>query len=822
VTPGALLRFYRVRLRSRLGAELLAAVGIAVGVALVFAALIAGTSLTGGVRELSEGIVGEADFQLSARSAAGFDQRIFKRVRAIAGTDAVAVAEARVNLVGPEGRRSVLLVGGDPRLRGRPGLSLPPLLRDELGLEVGSRVAVETGAGTVRPRVAGNLGEGKFGALVESPVALTSLPLAQGLIGMRGRISRIFVGAAPEREGAVESSLREIAGNRLNLAPADQEVVVFEHAAYPTTASTTLFSGLSALVGFLFALNAMLLIAPQRRRLIAELRMAGYAPVTVVVVFLLDALVLGVVGVAAGLLLGEACSWLLFDSAPDFLSSAFAIGSQRIVTWQSAAVAAGAGLLAACLSVLAPIRDSLSSAPRPLASPRGPKTRGGALLGGGLAVLACSLVMVALAPALSLIAIVVLLLALLLLLQPWLRLGAAALDAVCRRLRSPVVILAALELRAGSARGRALVLAATGAVAAFASISIGGAGADLQRGLDRVAVDQSGGAEVWVAFRGPTNIFGTTAVALPPEQRRAIVALPGVRAVGLNRGAFLDVGHDRVWVQAPARSRVARVVKRQIVEGEEGEAARRLRQGRWLTLSEGLASELGVGVGDRVELPLPVPMRLRVAALTDNFGWPGGAVVTSGLNFVRGWGSGAPGALGVSVEPGARPARVAAAVRRTLGPESQLRVETARERTRRQEATARAGLSRLSQIKALVLFSSALAMAASMAGLIWQRRPVFAALKLHGLGEGELWRALLLEGAMLLGVGCLAGAAFGLIGQVLLDQGLKTITGFPVVYETVWATAAQVLVLLTGAAVAVLAVPGWVAVRVRPSAGLAT
>ena len=46
---------------------------------------------------------------------------------------------------------------------------------------------------------------------------------------------------------------------------------------------------ISALVGFLFAFNAMLLTVPQRRRLIADLRRDGYTPLTVIAVLLLDA-----------------------------------------------------------------------------------------------------------------------------------------------------------------------------------------------------------------------------------------------------------------------------------------------------------------------------------------------------------------------------------------------------------------------------------------------------------------------------------------------------------------------------------------------------
>jgi putative ABC transport system permease protein len=832
--PGGLLHLYRVRLRSRLVTELVSLAGIAIGVALVFAALIANTSLSGSVRELSEGIVGRADLQLSGRTAAGFEQRVLRRVQAIPDADAAPVAEARVNLAGPAGLRSVLLLGGDPGfgtlggtlLRGlkptgrlgRAGLLLPAPLADDLGLGRGDPVAVETGAGTARTRVAGRVGGAELGGLAESPVALAPLALVQRLAAMRGRISRIFVAAAPGRKAAVEAALERIGNGRLNLAPADREVELFERAAYPTRESTALFSVLSALVGFLFALNATLLTLPQRRRLIADLRLAGYEPATVVEILLVDAILLGAAGSAVGLLLGELAAGLLFGSLPGYLTSAFAIGSQRIVTWQSAVLAAGAGVLAVCLAVLIPIRAAFSrrqaAGPAAAAGPTDLRLLAGAVASTGLSV-----AIAIFASAFSLAAIAVLLLALLVFLQPWLGLTAAAFEAGCRRFRATAPILAALELRAASSRARTVALAATGAVAAFAALSIGGARADLQRGLDGVAVDLDRGAGVWVAFRGPTNIFGTTAISLPREKLANIEALRGVKEVSLNRGSFIDVAQDRVWALGPAGPRVGRVLRRQVREGAPALAVRRLRRGGWIALSEGLAADLGVGVGDRVSLPLPVPTRLRVAALTTNFGWPGGTMVITASTYSRAWGSAAAGTLGIDLEPGARPADIVNGVRSVLGRGSPLSVETASARVRRQRDTSRAGLSRLTGISILVLVSSVLAMAASMAGLVWQRRPSFAALKLHGLGEGVLWRALLIEGTLLLGAGCLAGVLFGLIGQVLLDRALASVTGFPVVYEVAGATALQVLALLTGAAVAVLSLPGWLAVRARPHGG---
>jgi len=794
--------------------------GIAVGVGLVFAALIANTSLTGAVRELSRG-VGRADFQLAARSAAGFDPAVVEQVERIRRATAVPIAEARVNLVSAEGRASVLLVGGDPRFRKSNGLVLPRPLAARLGARTGEALAVETSAGTRRALIVANLGAAQLGGLAAAPVAYAPLSMVQGLAGMGGRVSRVFVTAPPGTEQAVEDSLRRIAGDRLNLAPADQEIAIFERAAYPTSASTTLFSLLSGLVGFLFALNATLLTVPQRRRLIGDLRLAGYAPETVLQVLLLDALLLGLAGAAAGLLLGKAASELLFDSAPGYLESAFAIGAQQIVTVRSAVLAGAGGVLAACLSVLLPLRDYLRSS-HAVPVPRLPRLSGQiALVVLGIVFLALSIAIASLAPAFSLLGLGILLLALLVLLQVCLRAAVLAFDAASRRLRSPAAILATLELRAGSARIRTLALAATGAVAVFATVGIGGARADLQRGVDGVAADLDRGAEVWVAFRGSANIFGTSAIPVAQEQVRAIGRLQGVRAVTRNRGSFLDVGRDRVWVLAPAPSRVALVLRRQVEEGDAATASDRLRRGGWAVLSAGLASDLGVGVGDAVELPLPVPRHLRVAALTNNFGWSGGALVLGAQTYRRAWRSRAVGSLGIRLAPRADPAAVAEAVRSILGRRGPMLVETAGQRVRRQRATSRAGLSRLSEIAALVLISSALAMAASMVGLVWQRRPTFAALKVHGLGEGELWRALLLEGVLLLGTGCFCGALFGLIGQLLLDRAVETISGFPASYVTALPAAARVLVLMTASATAILALPGWLAVQVRPGAGTA-
>ena len=68
---------------------------------------------------------------------------------------------------------------------------------------------------------------------------------------------------------------------------------------------------------------------------------------------------------------------------------------------------------------------------------------------------------------------------------------------------------------------------------------------------------------------------------------------------------------------------------------------------------------------------------------------------------------------------------------------------------------------RLTEIATLILILAALAMAAAMGAMVWQRRPRLAKLKLEGLRPPELWRTILLESLLLLGVGCPTGRSSG-------------------------------------------------------------
>ncbi len=831
-----ILWLYRARLRARavLVQECFAILGIAIGVALLFASQVASTSLTRSVSQLNNQLVGNTQFQLDARGPGGFDERLLGAVRRVSGVQIVLpVLEQQASVIGPTGaQRSVDLIGTDPRfahvagallrrfsakqLAAQRAIALPAPLAGEIDAGPLETIKLQIGASVVPTLLGATLGEADIGGLVHSPVALAPVGYAQRLTGMSGRITRIFVQSAPGREREVRAGLQRLAATApVNVEPSNFDSTLFGVAVAPESQSETLFSAISALVGFMFALNAMLVTVPSRRKLIGDIRPQGATRFMTVQILLFDAAVLGVLACILGLALGELFSIAVFHAVPGYLSFAFPVGNERIVTWQSVALAAGAGLAAAVAGVLWPLRDILA---RPLEGEQSSMHhhRGWiqARLAVGLLCLAGTTLILVVRPQSGFTGIVTLVVAMVCLLPPLFDGVVALFERTQRVLNGAATVLAVTELQTRETRVRSLAIAATAAVAVFGTVEFQGTQSNLQRGLDASARQLDVSANVWVSPRGESNAFATT--PFKDVDSSSLARLPGVGAVGLYRGSFLNWGDRRLWVLAPPNSTAQPVPPSQIVSGSLALATSGIRSGGWAVLSRALASAQHLKVGQTFTLPAPRPIRLRVAALITNLGWPPGAIILSSTDYARAWASSDPSAYMIDTLPGASPASVRRLVQRSLGPESGLAVETSAERAQRHYALASQGLSRLTQIRLLVLIAAVLAVAGAMGSMIWQRRDLVAFIKCQGYQRGVLWRWLLCESAVLLAAGCSIGAVFGLFAQLLASHFLASVTGFPVAFDIEAFAAFSSFALLTVVAIAVVALPGYLVVRVPP------
>ncbi|HTA15338.1 MAG TPA: FtsX-like permease family protein [Solirubrobacteraceae bacterium] len=835
-----IVHLYRVRLRSRWGQECLAVVGLAAGIALLFASQVSSSSLQSSVARLSRGIAGKATLQLVARGPQGYDEHMLARVRAIPGVRVAApVLETGAQAGGPKGNRSVELIGADASLSELGGklvhgtalrpfgnigaVVLPAPLAKAIGVSgFGQEVTFQLAGHTTEAPLYARLHERQIGPLASSAVAIVPLRFAQEMTGLEGRLSRILVDPAPGAQAHVRQMLRALAGGRLNVEAIDHEEKLFAAAAKANNQSSALFSAISALVGFLFAFNAMLLTVPQRRALAVDLRRDGHSARTVIGVMLFDGIALGLVSCALGLALGDELSIHVLHSNPAFLSLAFAVGSERSVSWQDVALACGGGMIAAVVAVLSPLHDVLARDPLvAMGQRKGPSN----VLAGspparaalaGLACLAGASAILLADPDAAIPGMILLVAALLLVLPLALNFALTFVNRLARLFTSAVPHVATMELSAAGAR--ALAITATGAVAIFGSVAIQGAHGDLLSGLEEATHEMNASADVWISPAGSYDLLDTSPFA--PRQEATLERIAGIRAVRTYRSGLLDIGRRRALVIAPPRQASPLLPANQLLQGDPRQAEERVRAGGWVVLSEAIATEEHLQVGQAFLLPAPVPHVFHVAALSTNVGWTPGAIIMNTGDYAQAWGTKDASAYNILLDKGVSAGQGVKEIKHALGPHSGLLVQSAAEHASRQIALSRQALSRLTQIAVLIPIVAVLAMAAAMGAMIWQRRPRLAKLKLEGFRRAQLWHTILLEGLLLLGVGCITGALFGLYGQQLADRALAETINFPVRYSITGGAALESLAVVVATALAIIAIPGYFAASVPAALAL--
>jgi putative ABC transport system permease protein len=843
--PSVAVLLYWWRLRAQPLQELLAATGIAAGVALLFAVQVANTSISGSVEQLVHGITGQFSLQVSSHDSRGFTDALTVEVEKIDGVRlASAVLEQRVGIAGPRSHGNVDLVGvtntisdaGGPLVNGFGGrfgprladaLLIPKPLADRLGAQRGSFLALATRLPTTRRvAVSAVLDRSQIGTAIDSPLVVAPLAYVQRLTGLSARVTRILIAVEPGSEQRVRAALETLVAGRLAVERSDVEVGYVKQAATPNNQSTGLFAGICAIVGILFTFNAMLLTVPERRRLVAELRIQGYKRRQVLVQLAFEATVLGVVAALAGLLLGDLLSRHVFHSAPGYLSFAFPVGGQRVVHTRDVVLALAGGIGATFIAATPLLRDLFSRGPVD-AVHRGDEEPGEAIgartrmmlavLGGAL--LAATAAIAAVAPSLTMLCIALLALAMLAVVPALLAGMLAVLDRLIDGVHGSALPIAVMELR--SSLTRATALAATGALALFGTVAIQGAYRDLLHGLDVTAAAMLDTTDVWITAAGDENILMTTPFAAP--SRRALLAAPEVARVRAYRGEFLDMAGRRVWVMARPPQDDPIISPTDVQQGGVARSMRLVRAGGWAAVSDSIADQLHVGVGERLALPTPTgPQSVRVAAIVSNLGWAPGSLVLNGDDYRRWWPSSDVTALEVDLKPGVSPAAGKAAVQRALPVGSPLLVETHAERKARFGRLERQGLNRLTQISTLLLIAAVLAMGAAMAGTVWQQRRRLATLRMQGYSAARILRLLLVQAFLVLATGALVGTAFGLYGQALGTRWLQLTTGFPTIFNLGIALAATTLATVAALALVVVLIPGWFAARTGPALAFRT
>jgi putative ABC transport system permease protein len=832
----ALYALYREHWRHYRGPELMAGVGIAIGVSLVFGVLVANSSILSSTREAINAVNGSASLQLLARSPHGFDQRLTQRVAELPGVQtAVPILRESAVVEGPKGRVLGQIVGVGPSIVSlqssaikdlgagarllEGGVGLPSGVANAVGASTEGRATLLVNGISHTVQVRAVLDAGAIGSLAASRVVVALLGNVQNFAGEPGRVTQVLVKTYPGAGKQVEVGLRRLAAGRLNVEPANHELALVQTALKPTNQSTSMFAAISLMVGFLLALNAMLLTVPERRRQVADWREQGFDSRQVIVVLVFQALALGVAASMVGVLVGEVLARTLFDEVPNYLATTFPITGHQQIHATAVLVAFACGVLATLFASVSPILDLRKnrSIDAVLHEPGEPGqsidddiVRNATLL--GLMIVTVGTLMALINAGLTILSGVALALAAPCFMPILFRAATRALRYVAQHYRGKMVAIATIELKATATRS--VALASITALAIYGSIAVGGARSDLIHGLDEGISQEWSTAEAWVTPNEnihDTDSLGRSSVSV------ALRRVQGVRSVSARQGAYLDIGTQRLWIRAAPPGSGSLVLSSQMAQGDVARARKLMAQDGWATVSSGFASEHHLRIGSSFALPTPSgPARFNVAAITTNIGWPPGTITLNTNDYSHYWQSTDPTTLAIDLQRGITSTRGVRSIHQALGATTGLRVQTSSERIAEVESIARQGLSILNDISDLLLLISALALAAALSTTIHQRRSRLASLKAQGFERRQLWRGVVIESAVVLGIGFLDGAILGLYGHALADYYLRASTGFPAPFSIGTVQIALTLLIVGGVSLSVIAIPGYSAAGVTP------
>jgi putative ABC transport system permease protein len=840
-----LLLFYRRHLRVQPLRELMAVVGVAAGVALLFAVQISNSSITGSFEELVHGVAGRATLEVASRSPEGFDASIGEEIASMPNVRAAApILTQQITMVGPKAGKALTLVGADERLAALNGklissfekyaeasrrglLVVAQPTAQAIGAVRGSTVAIQIGARTEHLTLDAVVPRSDLGALAESPVAATSLPVVQTLAGLPNRITRLLIEPAAEQESQVRQAIARRFGARLNVRAVDAEARLLAGAAKPEAQLTALFSAISLVVGMILAYNALLLASGERRAFVAYLIQLGTPDGAIVASLAFDALILGIAGSLLGLLLGDAISLLAYRAPPGYLTAAFPIGVQRVVSIQTISIAFAAGILAAFVAAALPAAALLRSnaiepelTGRVLSLVRRPRVSDSLVFACGATLVCASIATSLLWPAATVIALVAFAGGLMLCLPMTVRYALKLARGASRHSSDPSARLASGELL--SSPTRSVALFATGTIAVFLMVTIGGSVADVQRAV-RAGAEQTGSnADLWIRPGGAENVYGTQLFSYAGTERR-LQQINVVRSVLAYRESFLDLPNRRVWVIGIPPHVASPIAESQLVKGNLATATKRLREGGWAAISQTIASERHLRIGAAFDLPTPSGFaRFRLAATISNYGWLPGTVLLNANDYARLWQTADASQLAVTLRSGVPLARGKLAVQRALPAGSALGVQTAEERQTQVSRVLGSTLSRLNQTSAVVLVAAIATVIAMMISAVWQRRGRLDALISIGMSFSQLARLIFYEsGCVLLG-GCLIGMASGIFGQYLVDSWLRYSTGSPIEFAAAWPLGLRTILIAVAISILASTIAVLRTVGSRPKAAFST
>jgi putative ABC transport system permease protein len=835
----------------------LAVLGVALGVAVVVSIDLANASASRAFTLSTEAVTGRATHQASG-GPGGLSDDAFRRLILEAGIEwAAPVVEDYVMVPrkGDEPARTLHLLGVDPfseapfraYLSGTPGgagrdrasVDLGPLLTrpgagvlaagtaKELGLRIGDSFVARAGGVKKRIELAGTLDpedENTRRALAD--LLVMDIAAAQELLGRTGKLDHIDLILPEGPEGQRQlARAAAVLPRGAQILPAAGRTQTTEDMTRAFRLNLTALSMLALVCGLFLIYNTMTFSVVQRRGLIGTLRTLGVTRREIFSLVLGEALVVALLGTAAGLgagvLLGRGLVRLVTQTINDlyFVVSVRELSIPAATLLQGTAIGIGATLLAALVPAIeatqaspraALIRSSLEARLR-RALPRATAFGVGLLLLGGLmlaipgrnlglsfaglfaVILGCAL----LAPGATV------------LLMRLLRRPMGALLGILGRMATGGVVASLSRTAVAIA---ALVIAV--------SVTVGvGVMIDSFRHTVVRWLEMSLQADVYVSV--PSRAGGFRGGELAPEVAQRAAAVPGVLRANLIRRVELPspTGAVRLVVIGTDDQGIRAF---ELKDGLPDEAWPKFQRGGAVLVSEPYAYRTGVGRGGTVRLRTERGDRdFPVAGVYYDYASDRGIVLMSRATYLRHWNDPAISGFSLDLAPGADPDRVVELLRKTVATERALFIQSTRSLKKLSlEIFDRTflitGVLRL--LAGLVAFIGVLS---SLMALQLERARELGVLRANGLTPGQVWQLVTAQtGLMGLAAGLLSMPVGLALAAIMIYVVNRRSFGWTIRMEVSPGVLVQALLLALAAALLAGLYPAFKMARTSPALAL--
>lgn len=833
----------------------LATLGVALGVAVVVSIDLANESATRGFELSTAATLGKATHQVTGPPG-GLDESVYRALRLRGIAPAAPVVEGTVRV----GDRALRLIGVDPFSEGpfgryfagatgasraavdaavpiatlltHPGaLVLTRETAAALGLAPGATFAVRAGTGTKTALLAGTLepqGAGARAALAD--VALCDIAVAQELLGLEGKLSRIDLiapapGAASPPAAAWEETVRAAVGPGAALAPTAARSGTALGMTRAFRINLQALSLLALVCGTFLIYNTITFSVVQRRPLIGLLRAAGVTRGEIFRLVLGEAARVGVVGTAAGVGLGIVLGQGLLALVTRTINDLYYATSVRQVALTPFGLGKGAllGLGATLLAALPPALEATLAPPRATLSrsvieerarravPRAAAAGLVLLLAGGLVLLLPTQDLVVAFVALFFVLV-----------------GCALVTplATVGLSKAAVPPLSAALGTVGrmAARGpvRALSRTAVAVAALVIAVSVTVGMGTMIRSF-RVAVVE------WLEATLQSDVYvsaGDVSATrsdepLPADAVRRIAALPGLASVSLLRGVVIDTPAGPLRLNAlrigPTGERTFR-----FVEGDPRAVWSAVHGGGAVIVSEPYAYRHGVHAGASVTLPTAAgPRAFPVAGVFTSYASDQGVVMLDMTTYRAHWNDDTVSALGLFAAPGTDPDALAARVRATAGPGQDLLVQSNRTLRDTSLQIFDRTFTITSVLRLLATLVAFIGMLTALLAMQLERARELAVLRANGLTPGQLWQLVVGETGLMGLVAGLLAIPVGLVQAALMIYVINRRSfGWTLPLSIGPSIAVEAVLLALAAALLAGLYPAWRMARTSPALAL--